>query len=374
MQRGLRQRVFESVCAIVALGAALLANGAYAQSDIRPREVTKLSPHASVVLDRNCPQIVQPFTLADNAASLAMFSAKEALSDVGTTFLSDPAGFLSGKRKLAVPSTDKLSASTRLAAKQLNWLPMTAEVAYGQRQHDEETDVLERDSRLGRQHYPAADRMLQEILAAVGEPHDYRFQLFILKSASRNAVARPGGFLYVDQGLVDDPNRWPKAYFAIAHELAHVLQRHETRELQSNAIDAVESKSDVMNLVTNVRVDPNLLLNYVKVQKGRFTKYHVDQELQADSCAVRLLSRTLDRQALTASVDAFIADLPQVPAGSASQAQPPGGRASLADAGRSAQSVQEIVDSPVKRHPTNQERARNLREMQAEIRADARGR
>jgi Zn-dependent protease with chaperone function len=327
MQRGLRQSVFESVCAIVALGAALLANGAYAQSDIRPREVTKLSPHASVVLDRNCPQIVQPFTLADNAASLAMFSAKETVSDVGTAFLSDPAGFLSGKRKLAVPSTDKLSASTRLAAKQLNWLPMTAEVAYGQRQHDEETDVLERNNRLGRQHYPAADRMLQEILAAVGEPHDYRFQLFILKSASRNAVARPGGFLYVDQGLVDDPNLWPKAYFAIAHELAHVLQRHETRELQSNAIDAVESKSDVMNLVTNVRVDPNLLLNYVKVQKGRFTKYHVDQELQADSCAVRLLSRTLDRQALTASVDAFIADLPQVPAESASQAQPPGGRA-----------------------------------------------
>jgi Zn-dependent protease with chaperone function len=374
MQRGLRQRVFEPVCAIVALGAALLANGAYAQSDIRPREVTKLSLHASVVLDRNCPQIVQPFTLADNAASLAMFSAKEALSDVGTAFLSDPAGFLSGKRKLAVPSTDKLSASTRLAAKQLNWLPMTAEVAYGQRQHDEETDVLERDSRLGRQHYPNADRMLQEILAAVGEPHDYRFQLFILKSSSRNAVARPGGFLYVDQGLIDDPNRWPKAYFAIAHELAHVLQRHETRELQSNAIDAVESKSDVLNLVTNARVDPNLLLNYVKVQKGRFTKYHVDQELQADSCAVRLLSRTLDRQALTVSVDVFVADLPQMQAEPASQPQPPGRRSSLADAGRAAQSVQEIVDSPVKRHPTNQERARNLREIQAEIRADARGR
>lgn len=372
--RGIRHRLRNAHHLLAALLAAAAAGGVCAQVDIRPREVTKLSPHASVVLDRNCPQVVQPFTLTDNAASLAMFSAKEALSDVGTAFLSDPAGFLSGKRKLAVPSTDKLSASARLAAKQLNWLPMTAEVAYGQRQHDEETDILERESRLGRQHYPNADRMLQEILAAVGEPYDYRFQLFILKSSSRNAVARPGGFLYVDQGLIDDPSRWPKAYFAIAHELAHVLQRHETRELQSNAIDAVESKSDVLNLVTNTRVDPNLLLNYVKVQKGRFTKYHVDQELQADSCAVRLLSRTLDRQALTVSVDAFIADLPQVPAEPASRPQQPGGRSSLTDAGRAAQSVQEIVDSPVKRHPTSQERARNLREMQAEIRADARGR
>jgi len=74
------------------------------------------------------------------------------------------------------------------------------------------------------------------------------------------------------------------------------------------------------------------------------------------------------------SVDVFVADLPQMQAEPASQPQPPGRRSSLADAGRAAQSVQEIVDSPVKRHPTNQERARNLREIQAEIRADARGR
>lgn len=354
--------VFAAALAVVAAG------GAQGQLEIRTREVTKLSPHASVVLDRNCPDVVQPFTLTDNAASLALFSAKEALGDVGSAFLKDPAGFLTGKRKPALPSTDRLSASARLAAKQLNWLPMTAEVAYGQRQHEQETDVLARESRLGRQHYPVADRMLQDILAAVGQPHEYQFQLFILKNSSRNAVARPGGFLYIDQGLIDDPARWPKAYFAIAHEVGHVLQRHETKELQSNAIDAIESKTDLLNVVTNARVDPNLLLNYVKVQKGRFTRYHVDQELQADSCAVRLLSRALDRPALGASLDAFVADLPRP------QPQGMDTQSSLADAGGLARSVQEVVDSPVKRHPTNQERVRNLREIQVEIRSGDRGR
>jgi len=349
--------------------AAFASGGMYAQPEVTTREITKLSPHASVVLDRNCPDVVQPFTLTDNAASLALFSAKEALSDISNAFLKDPAGFLSGKRKLAAPSTDKLSASARLAAKQLNWLPMTAEVAYGQRQHEEETEVLARDSRLGRQHYPVADRMLQEILAAVGQPHDYRFQLFILKSSSRNAVARPGGFLYIDQGLIDDPVQWPKAYFAIAHEVGHVLQRHETKELQSNAIDAIESKTDLMNVVTNTRIDPNLLLNYVKVQKGRFTKYHVDQELQADSCAVRLLSRALpDATALAAAVDAFVADLPRP------QEVQTNTQSSLADAGKLARSVQEVVDSPLKRHPSNQERVQNLRSIRAEIRAGERAR
>jgi len=39
-----------------------------------------------------------------------------------------------------------------------------------------------------------------------------------------------------------------------------------------------------------------------------------------------------------------------------------------------ARSVQDVVDSPIKRHPTNQERVRNLQSIQAEIRADVRGR
>ena len=345
------------VAGIAALGAAGDTRG---QSEITTRQITKLSPRASVVLDRNCPDVVQPFTLTDNAATLGLFSAKEAASDVGARILQDPAGFLTGKRKLTAPSTDKLGASAKLAAKQLNWLPMTAEVGYGERQHQQETDTLDRDSRLGRQHYPVADRMLQAILASVGQPHDYQFQLFILKNSTRNAVARPGGFLYVDQGLIDDPAHWPKAYFAVAHEVEHVLQRHETKELQSNVIDAVSSKDDLLRVMTGSRGDPNLILNYVKVEKGRFTQHHVDQELQADSCAVRLLSRALpDQQALAASINAFIADLPPP--------QEQNTAASATDEAKLARSVHDVVDTPVKRHPTNRERVQNLQSIKAEI-------
>lgn len=72
-------------------------------------------------------------------------------------------------------------------------------------------------------------------------------------------------------------------------------------------IDAVSSKDDLVKVVTGSRGDPTLILSHVKVEKNRFTRHHVDQELQADSCAVRLLSRAPpDEKALVGSVPAVI--------------------------------------------------------------------
>lgn len=354
-------RLLKIIVLLVSTLAPVAGRPALAQADaLRTKEISKLSPKASVVLDRNCPDIVQPFTLSDNAASLAMFSAKEAFSDVGARLLESAGSLLAGGRPSLAPASSKLSASTKLAAKQLNWLPMTAEVAYGERQHQEEVAILERDGRLGQKYYPIADKMLDGILASVGQPHEYQFKLFILKNSSRNATARPGGFIYLDQGLVDDPAQFPKAYFALAHEVAHVLQRHETKELQSNVVDSVSSKDDLLKVVTGSRGDPNLILAYVKVEKNRFTQHHVDQELQADSCAVRLLSRALpDQKALAASINAFVSDLPGPESVTASPLQ--------SDEGRLARSVHDIVDTPLKRHPNTEERLQNLRSIQIEI-------
>ncbi|MGZ8255123.1 MAG: M48 family metalloprotease [Burkholderiaceae bacterium] len=356
----------KAACLVTTTLLALVPLAARGQPDgIRTKEITQLSPRASVVLDRNCPLLVQPFTLSDNAASLALFSAKEAISDVGKRLLGNMGNVLARGLPSMTPQGNQLSASTKLAAKQLNWLPMTAEVAYGERLHQDEAAILERESRLGHKHYPTADRMLESVLAAVGQPHEYQFKLFILKNSSRNAIARPGGFLYLDQGLVDDPAHHPKAYFALAHEVAHVLQRHETKELQSNVIDSISSKDDLARVITGSRGDPNLILAHVKIEKNRFTRHHVDQELQADSCAARLLGRALpDQKALAAAIDAFLVDLP--PAESFTALQP-----SQSDDAKLAQTVHDVVDTPIKRHPNNQERVQNLRSIHAEITAGA---
>ena len=323
---------------------------------VRVKEITKVSRFASVVLDKHCPDLVQPYTLTDNLASLGAFALKQGVEKIGDGV----ANLFRGST--AVPaSVAKIPASTKLAAKQLNWLPMRAEVAYGESAHREETNVLERGSRLGRTHYPPADGMLRGLLATLHETHEYDFKLFILKNSTRNAVARPGGFLYLDQGLVDDPKQHPKAHFALAHEVAHVLQRHETKDLQSMVVDSISSTEDLTKTMWAVRSDPTVILTRVKARKNLFTRHHIDQELQADSCAVRLLSRFFaNRQDLANSLQAFLKDLPA--AEPTRPIRPP-----QSDAEKLTASVHDIVDTPIKRHPTSQERYQNLRTIYDEM-------
>ena len=334
------------------------------EGDIHIKEITRLAPKASVVLDKNCPQIVQPYKLTDNFASVTVYLVKQdvqaGIKALGRGF----EGFVRGQGigPIRLDNTARNTpASAKLAAKQLNWLPMNAELLYGEQLHQEETNILDRDRKLGKKYYPVADKMLQEVLSQIDEPHEYQFKLFILKNSGGNAVARPGGFIYIDQGLIDNPAKHPKAYFALAHEIAHVLQRHETKELQSMVIDSISDTGDLVKVMSSVRNNPSVILAHVKLEKDMFTRHHIDQELQADSCAVKLLSRVFpEEQGLTNSIKAFLKDLP-----------PPelDARAPLpqTEIERAAASVHDIVNSPIKRHPNSQERTQNLNAVYVEI-------
>ncbi len=58
-----------------------------------------------------------------------------------------------------------------------------------------------------------------------------------------------------------------KARFALAHEVAHVLQRHETKELQGMIVDSFTAKDEMQKAILNAKKDPDGLLRNVKVGK-----------------------------------------------------------------------------------------------------------
>lgn len=325
------------------------------------KEIRQVSDVALKVLDKDCPDLVQPYQLSDNLLSLATFSAKKVANEAKNKI-----GSLLGMGSIgANAGTTDLSDATKLAAKQLNWLPMEAEVMYGQREHEKETEILDRESKLGRKFYPTADAMLRELVAKITEPTDYNFKIYILKNSTRNAVARPGGFLYLDQGLIDKDEYRQKAYFALAHEIAHVLQRHETRELQSMAVDSFTVEEELVETLPKIANNPALLLDHVKVGKDIYTQHKVDQELQADSCATRLLGRLYPPQELATTLNAFLSDLPPY-----EEAPPPAPPKSQAD--RLAAVTHDIVSTPMDRHPNSKERKENLDKMYGEITQPAR--
>ncbi|HOJ51827.1 MAG TPA: M48 family metalloprotease [Syntrophales bacterium] len=81
----------------------------------------------------------------------------------------------------------------------------------------------------------------QKILAQADNKQPFDYQFNIIKSASINAFATPGGYVYIHRGLINLAENEAQLASVIAHELGHVNLRH--------IADAIE-KSKKINLAT----------------------------------------------------------------------------------------------------------------------------
>ena len=58
----------------------------------------------------------------------------------------------------------------------------------------------------------------------------WRFQ--VIDSKDVNAFALPGGFVYVNRGLIDRADRMDELAGALGHEIGHVVRRHSVQQLE----------------------------------------------------------------------------------------------------------------------------------------------
>jgi predicted Zn-dependent protease len=96
----------------------------------------------------------------------------------------------------------------------------------------EEAEEVERTVGLVR------DRRLVEYVEAIGRRlgqatgrADISWQWSVADEADANAFALPGGFVYVTRGLLALSNREDEVAGVLAHEMAHVVQRHAVRRV-----------------------------------------------------------------------------------------------------------------------------------------------
>ncbi len=70
-------------------------------------------------------------------------------------------------------------------------------------------------------------------IAAQASERGERFTFFVVKDSSINAFALPGGFIGVNQGLVLTSENESQLASVLAHEIAHVTQRHIARSIRA---------------------------------------------------------------------------------------------------------------------------------------------
>lgn len=262
------------------------------------------------VSDQTCAEIVDPFNLSDNSTRIIAEVVKNDGIDLVTNAIAG------GNQENA---RNGMLDTAKIRAKQLNWLPMEQEVAYGRKLHqqrlEEDKNVIVRtDKGRVKRLYQNADELLQKILAGIDETHPYQFELLLVDNGDINAAALPGGFLHINSGVLESNH----AELVLGHEIGHVFKRHQTRETQARLIDTVATLEDLKSLLD---AEPQALDQHIErttALYGSFQNYSRQQELQADACAVRMAARIPEiqiDQMIDSYVDSLAASAPAATAG-----------------------------------------------------------
>lgn len=62
---------------------------------------------------------------------------------------------------------------------------------------------------------------------------DLQWHFFVVNSHQVNAFALPGGFIYVNRGLIEATDRADELAGVLGHEIGHVIQRHSVEQMKN---------------------------------------------------------------------------------------------------------------------------------------------
>jgi predicted Zn-dependent protease len=127
-------------------------------------------------------------------------------------------------------------------------------------------------------------------IARVADTRGLRWRFFVVDSREVNAFAVPGGYVYVNRGLIERAQTMNQLAGVLGHEIAHVTERHSVEQMaQAQRADLGVSLACVL---TNVCQSG---LGSAAIQVGGsalFAKFSRDDESQADDRAVQYLVRS----------------------------------------------------------------------------------
>src|SRR5437867_5168478 len=112
---------------------------------------------------------------------------------------------------------------------------------------------------------------------------DYHF--FIVNAAEINAFAVPGGFVYVNRGLIDRTQNLSQLAGVLGHEIGHVVRRHSVKQMEKaqGANIGVVLGCTLLNVCGSQAAQAAINIG----GSALFAKFSRDDERQADEEGVK---------------------------------------------------------------------------------------
>lgn len=130
-------------------------------------------------------------------------------------------------------------------------------------------------------------------LAAVSDRPDLEYQFFIIDSPDINAFALPGGYVYVNRGLLTYMNTEAQLAAVMAHEIGHITARHAVQQQARGAL--ARTAATVGGFVTAVATGSGYVGSQISevasiwAQTG-LSGFGREHELEADSLGAKYLA------------------------------------------------------------------------------------
>lgn len=138
---------------------------------------------------------------------------------------------------------------------------------------------------------PAVDRFLQELGTRITRTADTRkltWHFRVVDAPDINAFAVPGGHIYVYRGLIERAGTMAELAGVLAHEVAHVTQRHSVEQMV--ATQRTNLGLTGLCLVISSLCDGVAGAGVRVLASAGFAKFSRDDEAEADSLGVRYVT------------------------------------------------------------------------------------
>jgi len=131
--------------------------------------------------------------------------------------------------------------------------------------------------------------VLGDSIARLADDRSLDWQFFVVNSSEVNAFAVPGGYVYVNRGLVERAQKMDQLAGVLGHEIGHVIRRHSVKQMeQAQGANIGVTLACVLTQICNNQATA------AAINVGGtalFAKFSRDDEAQADEEGVKNTAR-----------------------------------------------------------------------------------
>ncbi|HEX5436531.1 MAG TPA: M48 family metallopeptidase [Gemmatimonadaceae bacterium] len=131
--------------------------------------------------------------------------------------------------------------------------------------------------------------VLGDSIAKLSDPRNLDWHFFVVNTNEVNAFAVPGGYIYVNRGLIEQADKMDQLAGVLGHEIGHVIKRHTVQQMQK------EQQANIgVALACILTKICESQAGQAAIQVGGtalFAKFSREDEAQADEVAVTYVTR-----------------------------------------------------------------------------------